>query len=134
MLLSVGVGGGGRVELGAGGAGDAGAGAHGVAQPRVCRRTGKGKRRQRLTLAKQTWPKRYSATAAVLQHPVPRFTRRLEAQGAPCSKAPPAVTKQALSAFCCAESEAPSFAGLGFWQRQVGSACLLLIFLFPKLP
>lgn len=36
VLLSVGVRGGGRVELGAGGAGDAGAGAHGVAQPRVC--------------------------------------------------------------------------------------------------
>lgn len=52
VLLSVGVGGGGRVELGAGGAGDTGAGAHRVAQPRVCRRTGKGKRTQVLTLKK----------------------------------------------------------------------------------
>lgn len=52
VLLSVGVGGGGRVELGAGGAGDTGAGAHRVAQARVCRRTGKGKRTQVLTLKK----------------------------------------------------------------------------------
>lgn len=52
VLLSVGVGGGGRVELGAGGAGDTWAGAHRVAQPRVCHRTGKGKRTQVLTLKK----------------------------------------------------------------------------------
>lgn len=47
VLLSVGVGGGGWVELGAGAAGDTWAGTHRVAQPRVCGRTGKGKRRQR---------------------------------------------------------------------------------------
>lgn len=46
MPLSVGVRGGGRVELGAGGAGNAGARAQGVTQPRVCRRTGKGKERR----------------------------------------------------------------------------------------
>lgn len=52
VLLSVGVRGGGRVELGAGGAGDAGAGAYGVTQPRVCRWTGKGKKMQRVSTYK----------------------------------------------------------------------------------
>lgn len=47
VLLSVGVGGRGRIKLGAGAAGDTWAGTHRVTQPRVCNRTRKGKRMQK---------------------------------------------------------------------------------------
>ena len=75
VLLSVGVRGGGRVELGAGGAGDTWAGAHGVAQPRVCHQTGKGKRTQKLTLEKRQALQKYESNVPPISYPAPQVLR-----------------------------------------------------------